>query len=76
MTIQEFLSGNTLTAIEKTDDLIINLVVDESTYGLDVDTSSIVAGTVLERTTNFQIEGDLLTCEGITIDTTTINMLG
>ena len=76
MTIQEFLNENTLSAIEKTDTLIINLVVGESTYGLDVDTSSIEAGTTLIRTVNFQIEGDSLTCEGITIDTTTIDMLG
>ena len=76
MTIQEFLNENTLSSIEKTDTLIINLVVGESTYGLDVDTSLIESGTPLIRTTNFQIEGDLLTCEGITIDTTTTNMLG
>jgi len=75
MTIQEFLNENTLSAIEKTDTLIINLVVGESTYGLDVDTSSIEAGTTLIRTTNFQIEENLLTCEDISVDITTTNML-
>jgi hypothetical protein len=76
MTVQEFLSSKTLSSVEKTDNLIINLVVSESVYGLDVDTSSIISGTVLTRTSNFQIEGNLLNCEGISIDISTTNMLG
>ena len=75
MTIQEFLNENTLSAIEKTDTLIINLVVGESTYGLNVDTSSIEAGTPLTRTTNFQIDGDLLVSGELSLDITTTNML-
>jgi len=75
MTIQEFLNENTLSAIEKTDTLIINLVVGESTYGLDVDTSSIEAGTPLIRTTNFQIDENLLVSEELSLDITTTNML-
>jgi hypothetical protein len=76
MTVQEFLNSKTLSSVEKTENLIINLVVSESVYGLNVDTSSIEAGTVLTRTSNFQIEGNLLTCEGISIDISTTNMLG
>lgn len=76
MTVQEFLNSKTLSSVEKTENLIINLVVGESVYGLNVDTSSIEAGTVLTRTSNFQIEGNLLNCEGISIDISTTNMLG
>jgi hypothetical protein len=81
MTIQEFLNSKTLSSVEKTDDLIINLIIEDlvyglAVYGIDVDTSSIEAGTVLTRTTNFQIDGNLLNCEGISIDISTTNMLG
>jgi hypothetical protein len=76
MTIQEFLNSKTLSSVEKTDDLIINLVIGELVYGISVDTSLIEAGTVLTRTTNFQIDGNLLNCEGISIDISTTNMLG
>ena len=76
MTVQEFLNSNTLSSVEKTDNLIINLVIGELVYGVNVDTSSIIAGTILTRTTNFQIDGNSLNCEGISIDISTTNMLG
>ena len=76
MTVQEFLNSNTLSSVEKTDNLIINLVIGELVYGVNVDTSSIIAGTILTRTTNFQIDGNSLNCEGISIGISTTNMLG
>jgi hypothetical protein len=75
MTIQEFLYEKTLSHIEIYGNLIINLVVDDDIYGLNVDTSHLESLSVLERTDNFIIDGDLLICGNITVDMTEINML-
>jgi hypothetical protein len=75
MTVKEFLSGKTLTAIEFIEDLTINLVVDKAVYGLSVDTSSITAGTKLTRTEEFEIDGDTLTSGDITLDLSETDML-
>jgi len=75
MTIQEFLYEKTLSHIEIYGNLIINLVVDDDIYGLNVDTSHLESLSVLERTDNFIIDGDLLICGNITVDITEINML-
>lgn len=75
MTIQEFLYEKTLSHIEIYGNLIINLVVDDDIYGLNVDTSHLESLSVLERTENFIIDGNLLICGNITVDVTEINML-
>ena len=75
MTIQEFLHEKTLSHIEIYGNLIINLVVDDDIYGLNVDTSHLESLSVLERTENFIIDGNLLICGNITVDMTEINML-
>jgi len=61
MKATEFLQDNTLTFIERTPDLILSLVIDTVTYGLDVDTSDLTADTVITRTTDFQITDNILT---------------
>lgn len=76
MTAKEFLEGKTLTAVETVENLVINLVIDEAIYGLDVDTSTIEAGTSVVRTEDFSIEGDTLTTGDITVDLSTTDMLG
>lgn len=76
MTAKEFLTDKTLTAIEVVDNLILNLVIDESTWGLDVDTSNIQSGTPLNRTIDFTIENDILKSNDISLDLNTTNMLG
>ena len=75
MTIQEFLYEKTLSHIEIYGNLIINLVVDDDIYGLNVDTSHLESLSVLERTDNFIIDSNLLICGNITVDMTEINML-
>lgn len=76
MTAKEFLEGKTLTAVETVNSLIINLVIDEAVYGMDVDTSNLVADTPLIRTENFLIEGDILTVGELSLDLVDTEMLG
>jgi hypothetical protein len=76
MTAKEFLEGKTLTAVETVETLIINLVIEEAVYGLDVDTSGIESGTTLTRTEDFNITDDVLTSGELSVDLATTNMLG
>jgi hypothetical protein len=75
MTAKEFLTGKTLTAVETVDGKILNLVMDEEIKGLDIDTSQIQAGTQITRYTQFDVVGDILTCNDISIDLSTTNVL-
>lgn len=75
MTAKEFLEGKTLTSVEIVDDLILNLVISEAVFGLNVDTSNIEAGTPLIRTEEFTIVDDILTSNDISIDLNTTDML-
>jgi hypothetical protein len=76
MTAKEFLEGKTLTAVDKVNSIIFNLVVDDLVYGLDIDTSSVQFGTKLTRTKTFSISDDILTVGKIKLDLSTTNMLG
>jgi hypothetical protein len=75
MKAKEFLNGKTLTAVETVNNLIINLVIEETLYGLKIDTSSILSGTKLIRTNQFEIQDDILTVGIISMDLTTTDML-
>ena len=76
MTIKEFLQDNTLTAVETVDNLIINLVCDESVSGIDVDTSNIPSGTLTTRRTDYTLIDNILSVDTISVNTETTNMLG
>jgi hypothetical protein len=77
MTLKQFFQENNVTAYEVvSDNLIMNVVVDQTTYGLDVDTSNIIGGTPLIKFEDFTINGDFLTVNGITININEVNMLG
>jgi hypothetical protein len=76
MTAKEFLEGKTLTAVETVETLIINLVIEESVYGMGVDTSGIESGTKLTRTEDFNITDDVLTTGELSVDLATTKMLG
>lgn len=75
MKAKEFLNKKTLTAVETAGDLILNLVIGNVVYGLKVDTSSVEAGTKLQRTTNFKIKNDILTFNDTSVNLTTTDML-
>ena len=78
MTLKEFLQDKTLSAVETVDghNLIVNVYVDETCYGLNVDMSNIVAGTTLTKREDFTLEGDILSVDAITIDMSKTEMLG
>jgi hypothetical protein len=77
MTLKEFLTDKTLNSVEITEqyNLIYNVYVDQAGYGLDIDTSNVEAGTQLTMRQDFTLENDILSVAGISIDTTTTNML-
>ena len=76
MTLKEFIETNNVTAYQTVEFIIINTLVEEACYGLDVDTSNIPGGTPLFTFNDFHLEGDLLTVNNITINTAKVNMLG
>ena len=78
MTLKEFLETNTITAVDTVDgfNLIINVYVEEVIYGLKVDTSNIPAGTPLTKREDFTLNGDILSVDDISIDTSKTEMLG
>jgi hypothetical protein len=78
MTLIEFLQDKTLSAVETVDghNLIVNIYVDETCYGLNVNMTNIVAGTMLTKREDFTIEGDILSIDNITLDITKTEMLG
>lgn len=77
MTIQEFLIGKTLSAVQIPIgyNIIINIRIGDSVYGLNVDTSQISNVEIIDIT-NFTLDGGILSANGISIDTTKITMLG
>lgn len=76
MTIKEFLQDNTLSAVETVENIIINLVCGETEYGIDVDTSNIPSGTLTTLRTDYTLINDILSVDGISVNTETTNMLG
>lgn len=77
MTVKEFLSDKTLQAVETVNDsIIINVIVNNSVYGLDVDTSTIPCNTPLKTVTDFTLINDILKVSNIELNTNNTNMLG
>jgi hypothetical protein len=78
MTLNEFLQDKTLSAVELIDfdyNQVINVYVDGAGYGLDIDTSNIPSGTPLTYTTDFTLEGDILSVSDFSINTNDVDML-
>jgi hypothetical protein len=78
MTLKKFLETNTITAIDIVDgfNLIINVYVEETIYGLRIDTTNIPAGTSLTKREDFVIVDDTLSVDTISINMSTTEMLG
>lgn len=77
MTLKQFIEENQVTAFEVVPNiLIINVIVGEVEYGIDVDTSSIPFGTQLQKIEEFIIEDDILTIGNLSINTLETYMLG
>jgi len=78
MTLKEFLQDKTLSAVETVDghNLIVNIYVDETCYGLNVDMTNVVAGTMLTKREDFTLTDDMLSVGNITLDIAKTEMLG
>jgi hypothetical protein len=78
MTLNEFLKNKTLTAVELIDfdyNQIINVYIEGACYGLAINTSNIPSGTPLTYTTDFTLDGDILSVADFSINTNDIEML-
>lgn len=75
MTIKEFLQDKTLTAVDTVENIIINLIIGESNYGIDVNTSNIPSGTLLTRRNDFILTDTTLSVDNIQVNIETTNML-
>jgi hypothetical protein len=77
MTLKEFLQDKTLSAVETVDghNLIVNVYIDETCYGLNVDMSNIVAGTLLTKREDFILDRDILSVDNISLDISKTEML-
>ena len=77
MTLKEFLTDKTLTAVELSEEfgIIFNVYIEEIGYGLNVNTSGIPYGTQLSIREDFTLQDDILSVAGISIDTTITEML-
>ena len=77
MTLKEFLQDKTLSAVETVDghNLIVNVYIDETCYGLNVDMTNVVAGTSLTKREDFTLDGDILSANNISLDISKTEML-
>lgn len=75
MTLKEFLETQTLIGFELYQNGLFNVHVESGVYGLDIDTSGIPFGSKLLFSSNFRIEGDILSVEDIEFNMNEIKML-
>jgi hypothetical protein len=78
MTLKNFLQDKTLTAVELIDvdyNQIINVYVEGAGYGLKIETSNIPAGTPLEYSTDFTLDGDTLYVSDFSININDVEIL-
>lgn len=76
MTLKEFLTDKTLSAVEISEEfrIIFNIYIGETSYSLNVNTSGVPYGTKLSMREDFTLENDILSVAGISIDTTAVEM--
>ena len=67
-TLKEFISENDVTGFELVNNLILSVIVNETLYALEVDTSNIPGGTLVDNVTEFTVVGDELIISNFTIN--------
>lgn len=77
MTLKEFLTDKTISAVEITEEynLIFNVYIEGVGYGLDINTSNVPDGTKLYMREDFTLENDILSVANISINTAITSML-
>jgi len=77
MTLKQFMEENQVIAFQVVPDVVIlNAVVDQTDYALDVDTSNIPFGTQLQTENQFSVVDDVLTVGTLSLNTAQTYMLG
>lgn len=78
LTLKQFIFDKRITAIDVVDgyDLIINVYVDGTCYGLNIDLSNVPGGTPLTTREDFSINENTLSIDNMSIDMSKIEMLG
>jgi hypothetical protein len=79
MKLKDFLNEITLAGVEISElhGLIYNVYdINNASYGLNIDTTTVPAGIKLTYRTDFTLENDILSCAGISINTNDVTMLG
>ena len=77
MKLNQFMQENTITGFDVVEgQLIISVNTDNSSTGLDVDTSAIVGGTPVKTVTDYSVDGDVLTVDGLTLNVAETNIFG
>ena len=75
MTATDFLQEKELTAIEIINNMVLNLIIGEEIFGLNIDTSNIEMGTSLVRITDFEIQDNILKFNNNELDLSSIDIL-
>jgi len=77
MTLKDFLTDKTLTAVEIAEEykLLFNVYIEGVCYGLDIDASNVPYGTPLTIREDFTLENGILSVSGILVDVEQTNML-
>lgn len=75
MTLKDFIETKNVGGFDLVGSILINVIAEGVTYGLDVDTSNIEAGTLLEYTDVYDINDSILTINGIEYDMDVISLL-
>jgi hypothetical protein len=76
MNLKEFIEKNEVTGFEMVGNLILSVIVDEALHGINVDTSNIEAGTLVEKVIDYQIvENNLLMINNYEYDLTQLDLL-
>lgn len=72
--LKEFIQENDVTGFELVNNVILSVVVDNITYALDVDTSEIPYGMLVQRVNEFIIEEDILSVNNVSININNVNV--
>lgn len=69
MKLNQFIQENTITDFDVVEgQLVISVNTTGSSTGLDVDTSNIPGGTPVKVVSDYTINGDILTVDGLTLN--------
>lgn len=76
MKLNQFMQENKVTEFEVLENsLVFSAIVNSTAYSLETDTSRVASGIKLTRTSDFSIDGDILTVAGITLNLAEVEII-